>query len=323
MKNDSETFTSFVGVDVAKSTLEVFFQESKKRLNVQNSEQNIVRQMINELKKQKQTLVVLESTGRYETTLVDVLNENQIPVAIVNPARVRDFARAMGKAKTDPIDAQVIAHFGQVVVPSPTPAKSEAEKKLAALVTRRQQLLGLINQENNRLQQTRDQEIRTFINQSLESLQKQLKEIDARLKTSVAEQTENRRKVEILQSVKGIGAVSVATFLAELPELGKLNREQIAKLVGVAPMNRDSGESSGKRFIIGGRPSVRRVLYMATLVATRFNDKIKAHYKHLVARGKAKKLAVVACMRKLLGILNTLVKNNVLWEDKLSVSAGS
>ena len=228
-----------------------------------------------------------------------------------------------GKAKTDPIDAQVIAHFGQVVVPAPTPAKSEAEKKLAALVTRRQQLLGLINQENNRLQQTRDQEIRTFINQSLESLQKQLKEIDARLKTSVAEQTDNHRKVEILQSVKGIGEVSVATFLAELPELGNLNREQIAKLVGVAPMNRDSGEWSGKRFITGGRPSVRRVLYMATLVATRFNDKIKAHYKHLIARGKAKKLAVVACMRKLLGILNTLVKNNVLWEDKMSVSAGS
>ena len=202
--------------------------------------------------------------------------------------------------------------------PEPLAAKTEAEEKLAALVTRRSQLLDLINQETNRLQQTRDREVQDFIRQSLESLKKQQKELDARLEKCVADDTANARKVEILNSVKGIGAVTISTILADLPELGKLNREEIAKLVGVAPINRDSGTWKGQRFVMGGRAHVRRVLYMATLVATRCNEKIRAHYLHLLARGKAKKLALVACMRKLLTILNTLLKNDVLWSNERS-----
>jgi len=177
-------------------------------------------------------------------------------------------------------------------------------------------LLDLINQEDNRLQQTADQEIRGYIQQSLETLRKQVKTIDQRLAKCVNTNTTDARKVEILQSVKGLGPVTVSTLLAELPELGRLNRGQIAKLVGVAPMNRDSGQVSRKRRTFGGRSYVRRVLYMATLVATRFNSKIKAFYQRLVTQGKPKKVALTAAMRKLLTILNTLVKNDVLWSEE-------
>ena len=222
-----------------------------------------------------------------------------------------------------PLDAEVIAKYGEVVKPAPVAAKSEAEEKLGALVTRRKQLLDLIHQEQNRLEQTTDREIQEFIRKSLKALKKQQKEIDARLEKCVAEDTVNARKVEILSSVKGVGAVTTSTLLADLPELGQLNREEIAKLVGVAPLHRDSGTSKGQRYVAGGRAHVRRVLYMATLVATRCNDKIKAYYRHLLANGKLKKVALVACMRKLLTILNTLIKNNVVWSNEKSVPAAS
>jgi transposase len=320
MKNESESFALFVGVDVSKATLEFFLPDSGTRLSIDNSEDAIVSKFVNVLKNKKDVLVVLEATGGYESALVDVLRQRQIAVAVVNPRQFRDFAKGIGKdAKTDAIDAKVIATFGQVVKPTPLAAKSDAEAKLAALVTRRKQLLDLINQESNRLQQTRDREIQELIQESLESLKKQQAEIDSRLEKCVVNDTANARKVEILGSVKGIGAVTISTFLAELPELGKLNREEIAKLVGVAPLNRDSGSWKGQRFVMGGRGYVRRVLYMATLVATRCNDKIKAFYQHLVAKGKPKKLALVASMRKLLTILNTLIKNDVLWSNEKSV----
>jgi transposase len=323
MKNESESFALFVGVDVSKSHLDIYLPDSRTRLTIENSEDAIVSNLVKVLKSKKDVLVVMEATGGYESVLVKVLGQRQIAVAVVNPRQVRDFAKGIGKnAKTDSIDAEVISTFGQVVKPAPLAAKSAAEEKLAALVTRRSQLLGVINQENNRLQQTSDHEIQDFIRKSLESLKKQLKEIDTRLEKCVANDTVNARKIEILRSVKGVGPVVISTFLAELPELGKLNREEIAKLVGVAPLNRDSGTWQGKRFVIGGRSHVRRVLYMATLVATRFNPKIKAYYQHLLTKGKVKKVAIVACMRKLLTILNTLIKNNVVWKNEISVPAG-
>jgi len=319
MKNESESFALFVGVDVSKAQLEVFFPDSQTRLAIENSEDAIVRELVEVLKPKPRALVVMEATGGYESALVRALGKRDIAVAVVNPRQVRDFAKGIGRdAKTDTIDAEVIAKFGQVVQPAPLAAKSAAEEKLAALVTRRKQLLDLINQESNRLQQTGDHEIQELIRHSLESLKKQLQVIDARLEKCVAEDTANARKVEILNSVQGIGAVTISTFLADLPELGKLNRGEIAKLVGVAPVNRDSGTWQGKRFVSGGRGYVRRVLYMATLAATRFNAKIRAHYLHLLAKGKAKKLALVACMRKLLTILNTLIKNDVLWSNEKS-----
>lgn len=199
-------------------------------------------------------------------------------------------------------------------------AKSEHEQKHAALVQRRNQLLELINQENNRLQQTWDDHAKQSIRDVLDVLKKQLKSLDSLLAGMLAQDDRNQRTIEILSSVKGVGPVMTSTLIALLPELGKLNRGEIAKLVGVAPINRDSGKKSAKRFIGGGRPQVRRVLYMATIVAVRHNPAIKAYYQHLKAKGKESKVAIVACMRKLITILNLLVKNNCLWDNQKSVS---
>jgi len=321
MMNDHYPFSQFLGVDVSKATLDFAPADAKKSFSIKNAEEEIVSQLIANINDPQSTIVVMEATGGYEQRLVELLHQHGIALAVVNPRRVRDFADGIGRdAKTDPIDAAVIAFYAQVVKPQPQSAKSEDQKKLQALVQRRRQLLDLINQENNRLQQTTDQEIRGYIRKSLESLKKQVKTIDGRLAKSIRTDTENARKIEILESVKGLGPVAVSTLVAELPELGTLNRGQIAKLVGVAPLNNDSGQKSGQRRTFGGRSYVRRVLYMATLVATRFNPKIKAFYQRLLSEGKAKKVALTAAMRKLLTILNTLVKNDELWnEEKASV----
>lgn len=313
------TQSCILGVDVSKSQLDIASGSNGSLQRIGNKRQDIL-EWIGEFSKPYQTLVVVEATGGYEGLLVDLLHESKIDVAVVNPRRVRDFAKGVGiDAKTDPIDAKLIAYYGEVVKPQPHVAKSDGEKKLEALVTRRRQLLGLVTQENNRLQQTRDPEIEEFIRQSLASLKKQVKEIDLRIAKAVSGDKQNARKIEILQSVKGVGKVTVSTFIAELPELGQLNRGQISKLVGVAPLNQDSGKKKGQRITSGGRSSVRRVLYMATLVATRFNPHIKAFYVRLLAKGKPKKLALVAAMRKLLTILNTLIKKDELWIDQSHV----
>ena len=308
-------FSQFVGVDVSKATLD-FALTDEKSVSIKNTEEQIVSKLIGVIADPSSTIVVMEATGGYENRLVGLLHQHKIAVAVVNPRRVRDFAKGIGMdAKTDPIDARVISVYGQVVKPAARMAKSEEDKKLKALVERRRQLLGLVNQERNRLQQTADLEIRDYIRQSLETLQKQVETINQRLEKCVKANAEHARKVEIIASVKGVGPVTVSTFLAELPELGELNRGQIAKLVGVAPMNRDSGQTSGRRRTIGGRSYVRRVLYMATLAATRFNPRIKAFYQGLLRKGKPKKVALTAAMRKLLTILNTLLKKDVLWKD--------
>jgi len=245
------------------------------------------------------------------------LAKHALAAAVVNPRQVRDFAKGIGKdAKTDLIDAKVIATFAAVVQPQSLAAKSDHEQKHAALVTRRGQLLQLINQEKNRLQQAWDRDVQKSIRDVLKSLEKQLKSVDAQLAKMLQSDPRNQRTIEILQSVKGIGPVTISTLLAELPELGKLNRSQVAKLVGVAPINRDSGKASKKRFIGGGRGQVRRVLYMATLVAVRHNETLKAFYQRLKAHGKESKVALVACMRKLITLLNLLIKTNQVWQTK-------
>jgi transposase len=317
MKKKDYPFLQFVGVDVSKAKLDFAFSDDKQAFSINNAQNQIVTQLIGRIENPKATIVVMEATGGYENLLVTLLHQHQIALAIVNPRRVRDFADGIGMdAKTDPIDASVLVFYGQVVKPAAQAAKSEEEKKLKALVERRRQLLGLINQENNRLQQTTDQEIQGYIQQSLKTLKNQVKEIDDRLAKCVATNPVNARKVEILQSVKGLGPVAVSTLLAELPELGELNRGQIAKLVGVAPLNHDSGKSSRQRRTSGGRSYVRKVLYMATLVATQFNHKIKAFYQRLLANGKSKKVALIAAMRKMITILNTLIKNDELWNTE-------
>jgi transposase len=315
------TVSVFVGVDVAKDSLEIYLPFSKQNLSIENSIESIDDFCL-QLKKKRKLMVIMEATGGYEKLLVDRLFKHGIAVAVVNPRQVRDFAKGIGlDAKTDPIDAQVISKFGEVVQPAAMAEKSDHEKKHSALVTRRSQLLDMINQEKNRIKQTWDDDAKQSIRETLEILEKQLKTVDAQLSKMLANDTANARKIEILDSAKGVGPVTISTLIAELPELGEMNRGQVAKLVGVAPINRDSGKSNGKRFIGGGRSHVRRVLYMATLAAIRFNPTIKAFYLHLKAKGKLSKVAIVACMRKLITILNLMIKNNALWKNAESVSA--
>lgn len=314
MMKSQGPFSQVVGVDVSKDKLDFAFDDDTQTSTLKNTKEQIVKELIGRVKNPKSTIAVMEATGGYEERLVTLLHEHKIALAVVNPRRVRDFAGGIGRdAKTDPLDAQVIAFYGRVVKPEPQVAKSEEEKKLKSLVERRRQLLDLINQESNRLGQTTDREIRGYLEESLETLKKQVQVVDQRLAKCVEANHENTRKVEILRSIKVLGPVSISTFLAELPELGQLNRGQIAKLVGVAPMNRDSGKKSGRRRTFGGRSYVRRVLYMATLVATQFNPRIKTFYQHLLSEGKPKKVALTAAMRKLLTIVNTLIKNDELW----------
>ena len=311
------TATIFVGVDVSKATLDVYRPDTKELLKIENNDEAIIELCSQLEKKKRQVMVVMEGTGGYEYLLVKHLASHKLAAAVINPRRVRDFAKAIGlDAKTDPIDAKVISRYAEVVMPKPMATKSDHELKHSALVARRSQLLELINQENNRLKQSWDDDAKNSIRDVLEVLKKQLKSVDSLLVQMLAKDTANERKIEILQSVKGVGPVTISTLIAELPELGKLNRGEVAKLVGVAPINRDSGTKSGKRFIGGGRGQVRRVLYMATIVAIRHNATIKAFYAHLKSKGKESKVAIVACMRKLVTILNLLVKSNQLWQTK-------
>ena len=307
----------FVGVDVSKQTLDVYRTDTGKHCKIDNTP-TATRELCLQLNQcQQQLMVVMEATGGYENVLLGQLAKQGIAAAVVNPRQVRDFAKGIGRdAKTDPIDAQVIAEFGTVVKPRPLAAKSDHEQKHAALVARRGQLLQLINQEKNRLQQSWDKDVQDSIREVLKSLEKQLKTIDAQLAKMLETDTKNQRRIEILRSAKGVGAVTISTLLAELPELGNLNRSQVAKLVGVAPINRDSGKVSKKRFIGGGRSQVRRVLYMATLVAMRHNATIKNFYQRLKASGKESKVALVACMRKFITILNLLIKTDQVWQTK-------
>lgn len=317
MEMTQDGYSLVVGVDVSKAKLDIAWGSNGPLETIANTDKQIAQLLINKIEDPANTLIVMEATGGYESGLVDLLHKSNLALAVLNPRRLRDFATGVGHdAKTDPIDAKLIAFYGQVVKPQPQAAKTDDEKKLEALVTRRRQLLDLINQEDNRLEQTRDPEIQRFIRESLKTLRKQLKQIDQLLAKCVEADQKNARKIEILRSVKGLGPVSVSTFIAELPELGSLNRGQISKLVGVAPMNNDSGQKTGQRRTSGGRSSVRRVLYMATLVATRFNTQIKAFYTRLLAGGKPKKVALVAAMRKLLTILNALIKKDELWIDR-------
>ena len=320
MNSIANTSMIFVGVDVSKATLDVYRPDTKQLLKIENSEEAIDILCAELQKKKRKVLVAMEGTGGYEYLLLKGLASHQLDAAVINPKRVRDFAKGIGlDAKTDPIDAKVISKYAEVVVPKPVAMKSDHELKHSALVARRTQLLELINQENNRLKQSWDEDVKQSIRDVLEVLKRQLKSIDSQLATMLKADQGNQRTIEILNSVKGVGPVMISTVIAELPELGKLNRGEVAKLVGVAPINRDSGKKSGKRFIGGGRGQVRRVLYMSTIVAIRHNPAIKAFYVRLKAQGKESKIAIVACMRKLITILNFLLKTNQTWENKMSV----
>ena len=310
----TKNFARVIGVDVASQKLDLFDSDGKLSRTIDNACQS-VDQLVKAIYQPSETLVICEATGSYEHVIVDAMLDAGIAVAIANPRQVRDFAKGLGYLeKSDRIDAKVLMIFGQQVeVPLARP-KTEKEKQHQALVRRRNQLLALVGQESNRLPQCHDKAMKKLIQEMLQSLKKHLKHVDCELAKLLQTLAQSDPKIGVLQSVPGIGPVTTSTLVCELPELGQLNRGQIAKLVGVAPLLNQSGKSDKKRSVRGGRAIVRRVLYMATLVATKRNPIIAAFYQRLVKRGKPKKLALIAAMRKLLTILNDMVRRGQKWD---------
>ena len=305
MATSSETY---VGVDVSKDKLDVAVLGEERVWQVANTQEGI-NELVAWMQELQPELIVVEATGGYQRALVEALFWAGLAVAVVNPARVRQFARACGLlAKTDKLDAQVLAVFGQKVQPRRYESKSEAGKQLSAMLVRRRQLDEMLKAEQNRLR-TISTSLRGSVEQVIACLKEGKKVLDAQIQQFVAEQHAWQEQTEILKSAPGVGKVTTATLLAELPELGKMDRRKIAALVGVAPMNSDSGKKRGYRKTKGGRGDVRSVLYMATLVATRRNPLIRVQYQHLLKRGKLKKVALIACMRKFLTILNAMVRD--------------
>lgn len=305
MATSSETY---VGIDVSKDRLDVAVLGEKQEKQVDNTSQNID-QLVDWLQGLQPELIVVEATGGYQRAVVEALFHAGLCVAVVNPARVRQFARASGLlAKTDKLDAQVLAVFGQRMQPKPYTGKSEAEKQLGALLVRRKQLEEMLKAEQNRLRTTLPS-LKISVERSIAFLKKEKKILDEQIQRFLNEQKGWQAQTEILGSAPGVGPVTTATLLAELPELGKMDRKRIAALVGVAPMNYDSGKKRGYRKTKGGRTNVRSVLYMSTLVATRYNPLIRTQYQQLLKRGKVKKVALTACMRKFLTILNAMMRD--------------
>jgi transposase len=308
----------FVGIDVAKDSLDVCVLPSGDSRHYGTSAKEVAA-LRRWLRRLGPRLIVLEATGGYGTTLAAELQEVGLPVAIVNPRQVRDFARALGVlAKTDAIDARVLALFAQKIEPPARPLPDAQSRQIKALVARRRQLVGLRTAERNRLTRTDIADVQASIQDVLGTIEQQLKDTDRRIHQAIIASPLWMEKATLLESVPGLGRVTTAALLAELPELGQLTRREIAALVGVAPMNRDSGTLRGRRLITGGRTAVRNALYMATLVATQHNPVIRAHYKHLCGIGKKKIVALVACMRKLIVILNAMVRKNQTWEPRIS-----
>jgi transposase len=303
----------FIGIDVASTQCDVAFGDEGTVHTFSNNDAGLD-ELVGALRERGDVeLVVLEATGGYEALTVAKLAAAAIPVVVVNPRQVRDFAKSLGRlAKTDAIDARVLALFGERVRPTVRPLKDEQTRALEELLARRRQLIEMIVAEQNRMVHAQG-EVRKSITQTITFLKKQLKRLDRDLDDSIHASPVWREKEALFRGVPGVGPQMTATLLASLPELGQLNRREISALVGVAPFNRDSGMLRGRRAIYGGRASVRGALYMATLVATRHNPVIRAFYQHLLAQHKPKKLALVACMRKLLVILNTMAKTNEPW----------
>lgn len=318
MKNVPEPL--YVGVDVAKETLEVALGPSGAVQSFANDTEGHDA-LVAVLKKHTVALIVLEATGGYERGLALALQEAGLPLAIVNPRQARDFARALGYlAKTDRIDARALAELAGVLDRHPDREKlvkllpDAEQRQLQALMARRRQLVSMLGSERNRLA-TSHKVARRSIQAIIKALKRQLEDIEGELARHIAYQ--HADLAALLSSVTGVGKTTVATLIADVPELGQLSRREISALIGVAPLARDSGLFRGKRTTFGGRAQVRCTLYMATLVATRHNPIIKRFYDRLVAAGKAKKVAIVACMRKLLTILNAMVKSGKPWNESL------
>lgn len=310
----------FIGIDVCKAQLDVADTGSDSRWSVPN-EPSGIDTLVQRLKALTPTLVVLEATGGLQIPAVAALELAGLPVAVINPRQARDFAKATGRlAKTDRIDAAMLARFGQALRPEPRPLKPAQTQALEALIRRRHQLLEMLTAERNRLERA-PACLHSDLKVHIRWLEKRLKKIDTDLGKAVKATPAWRARDELLRSAPGVGPVLSASLLGQLPELGVLNRRQIAALVGVAPFNCDSGTYRGTRHIWGGRASLRAVLYMGTLAAIRCNPVIRAFYERLRGAGKVFKVAITACMRKLLTILNAMVRTGTAWQEKSTCQA--
>ena len=305
---------SFVGIDVSKSQLDIAVRPDNKRWSAINNEAGVAG-IVKSLHELSPQVIVIEATGGMEMPLVAALSEGQLPVVVVNPRQVRDFAKAVGRlAKTDRIDAEILAHFGEAVKPEVRPLKDEDTQILTALVTRRRQVIEMLTAEKNRMGIS-PKVVRKDIQKHIDWLQARLENIDRHLDSAIRNSPVWRETDNLLRSVPGVGHVLSVSLITGLPELGTLSRRQIAALVGVAPLNRDSGRFRGKRTVWGGRSQLRSVLYMAALSASRVNPAINIFYRRLIEAGKKPKVALTACMRKLLTILNAMMKNRVQWQS--------
>jgi transposase len=309
---------SVVGIDVSKHTLDVHLLPEGRRLHCSNDPPGR-QEVIRVVAAARPQCVALEATGGYELALAVELDHAGLPVAVLNPRRVRDFARSVGAlAKTDRLDAEVLARYARDLRPTPRGVPDETARRLHALVARRRQVLALHTAEANRLEHAADGDVRRSVKTLLTFLKKQLQRLDQLLEETIQQSPPWQEKVERIDSVPGLGRQTAILLATRLPELGTLNRQEVAALVGVAPVNRDSGQYRGQRTIGGGRADVRAALYMPTLAALTHNAVLRRHYHRLLAQGKQKMVAVVACMRKLLVILNTMLKNHQHWNPKMS-----
>jgi transposase len=307
----------YVGIDVSKDTFNIASCPSVLKTSLPNTPQGHS-QLCKHLKEFPIAIVVMEATGGYEKPIIAELLEAQLPAVVVNPRQVRDFARGMGQlAKTDSIDAEVLAKFAQLVQPAPRPNKTSQMTDLAELVHRRRQLNNLRTQESNRLAMAHHQKVRKSVQQVIKVLDHQIAQIDELISEHIKSDDNFSQKDKILRSTPGIGPQTSAMLLSQMPELGSLNRQEVAALAGLAPFDRSSGKWIGKGHIWGGRKDVRSVLYMAALTARRCNPVIRRFAQRLEAQGKVFKVVITACMRKLLIILNTMIRNQTLWTEEI------
>ena len=308
----------YVGIDISKRFFDVCFGVDGKVEHYDYTKQE-VKKCAMKISKYQPALVVLEATGGYEIELAAELQAQELAVAIVNPRRIRDFAKAIGQlAKTDKIDAQVIAKYASALKPQASVKIAPNARKIKALIARRSQLVAMRTAENNRLEHDFDKEVTKSIKQVIGFIEKQLAKVESEIKKLIDHDPEMKDKAELIKTMPGIGDTTAFMIVSELPELGNLNRRQIASLVGVAPINRDSGTFRGKRMTGGGRKSVRTRLFMPTLVAIQHNAVIRKYYQRLLKNGKTKMTAVIACMRKMLVILNSMAEKKECWKPKFT-----
>lgn len=303
---------SYIGIDISKALVDVYILPCKKYMQFKNDSKGI-RKLIEKLKSFSNVSIVMEATGGYEKPIAQLLQKGDWSVSVVNPRFIRDFAKSLGKlAKTDRIDAEVIALFAEKIQPKKSRAYNENHQEIVGLNARRRQIVDMITMEKNRLDKASDK-LKKSIQRIIKVLEKELQAINEALEKSIQNDADYASKNTLLKSIKGVGSIVAAGVIADLPELGSVSAKQISALAGLAPYNRDSGTLRGKRTTWGGRASVRAMLYMAALVAIRHNRQIKSFYERLCSAGKLKKVAITACMHKLLIIMNAMVKHGELW----------